>query len=113
MGETAGANPFGHAAHFAAAAGPAPIPDWSGNRTEHRLNLGGNRQLNAAIHRDAITNHAPTHQSTNSSNAASATITRPSRRCAFLKRHLADVIDAAMRTDERPRQAPATQPAVA
>jgi hypothetical protein len=35
--------------------GTAPIPVWSGNTTRHRLNRGGNRQLNAAIHRIAVT----------------------------------------------------------
>jgi transposase len=32
-----------------------PDPVWSGNRTRHRLNRGGNQQLNAAIHLVAVT----------------------------------------------------------
>lgn len=28
---------------------------WSGNSDRHRLNRGGNRQLNAALHRIAVT----------------------------------------------------------
>ena len=35
--------------------GTAPLPVWSGNRERHRLSRTGNRQLNAAIHRIAIT----------------------------------------------------------
>ncbi len=35
--------------------GTAPIPVWSGNRTRFRLNRGGNRQLNVAMHRIAVT----------------------------------------------------------
>jgi transposase len=35
--------------------GTAPIPVWSGNQQRHRLNRGGNRQLNVALHRIAIT----------------------------------------------------------
>jgi transposase len=35
--------------------GTAPIPVWSGNHERHRLNRGGNRQLNVALHRIAIT----------------------------------------------------------
>lgn len=35
--------------------GTAPLPVWSGNRQRHRLSRIGNRQLNAAIHRIAIT----------------------------------------------------------
>jgi len=33
----------------------APIPVWSGNIVRHRLSRGGNRQLNSALHRIAIT----------------------------------------------------------
>ena len=33
----------------------APIPASSGNRTRFRLDRGGNRQLNAAFHRIAVT----------------------------------------------------------
>jgi len=37
-------------AAFASLAGVAPIPASSGNTTRHRLNRGGDRQLNAALH---------------------------------------------------------------
>jgi len=40
---------------FARHNGTAPLPVWSGNRVRHRLSRTGNRQLNAAIHRVAIT----------------------------------------------------------
>jgi transposase len=42
-------------AAFAMHAGVAPIPASSGKRQRHRRNRGGNRQLNAALHRIAIT----------------------------------------------------------
>ena len=35
--------------------GTAPLPASSGNHVRHRLNRGGNRQINAALHRIAIT----------------------------------------------------------
>jgi transposase len=35
--------------------GTAPIPVWSANHARHRLNRGGNRQLNVALHRIAVT----------------------------------------------------------
>jgi transposase len=38
-----------------AAAYPAPIPVWSGNPERVRLNRGGIRQLNVALHRIAVT----------------------------------------------------------
>jgi transposase len=35
--------------------GTAPIPVWSGRAERFRLNRGGNRQLNVALHRIAVT----------------------------------------------------------
>lgn len=55
VGETAGIGRFRSSAAFARHNGTAPIPVWSGNDTRHRLSRGGNRQINAAIHRAAIT----------------------------------------------------------
>lgn len=55
-GETAGVARFAGEAKFAMHAGVAPIPVWSGStRGRVRLNKAGNRQLNAALHRIAIT----------------------------------------------------------
>lgn len=42
-------------AGFAALAGVSPIPASSGNTTRHRLNRGGDRQLNRALHTVALT----------------------------------------------------------
>lgn len=55
LAETAGISRFRTADCYAAHAGVAPIPASSGQRTRHRLTRGGNRQLNAAFHRIAIT----------------------------------------------------------
>jgi transposase len=55
VAETADVRRFKSADAFARHNGTAPIPVWSGNDDHHRLNRGGNRQLNAAIHRIAIT----------------------------------------------------------
>lgn len=55
VGETADISRFGSRGGYAMNNGTAPIPVWSGNRTRFRLNRGGNRQLNAALHRIAIT----------------------------------------------------------
>jgi len=55
VGETAGIGRFRSRAKFARHNGSAPQPVWSGNTIRHRLNRGGNRQLNVAIHRIAIT----------------------------------------------------------
>lgn len=56
LGEVAGISRFGDEAKFAMHAGVAPIPVWSGStRGRVRLNRAGNRQLNAALHRIALT----------------------------------------------------------
>ena len=56
VGETAGITRFATEAKYAMHAGVAPIPVWSG-RTEGRVRMckAGNRQLNTALHRIAIT----------------------------------------------------------
>ena len=56
VGETAGVTRFSSEAAFARYAGIAPIPVWSGHTAGRvRLARSGNRQLNAAVHRIAIT----------------------------------------------------------
>ncbi|MFG1818658.1 IS110 family transposase [Kribbella sp. NPDC049174] len=56
VGEAAGVSRFKSEAAFARHAGIAPIPVWSGNtKGRVRLTRSGNRQLNAAIHRIAVT----------------------------------------------------------
>ena len=55
IGEVGNIGRFRSQAAFARYNGSAPIPVWSGNNDHHRLNPGGNRQLNAALHRIAIT----------------------------------------------------------
>ena len=55
VGETAGIGRFRSAAAFARLNGTAPVPVWSGNAERHRLSRSGNRQLNVALHRIAIT----------------------------------------------------------
>jgi transposase len=55
IGESAGIGRFRSKAAFARHNGSAPVPVWSGNNVRHRLSRGGNRQLNVALHRIAIT----------------------------------------------------------
>jgi transposase len=62
LGETGGARRFRSEAAFAMHTGSAPLEVASGERQRHRLNRSGNRQLNAALHRIAVTQmriHAP------------------------------------------------------
>jgi transposase len=56
VGEAAGVTRFKTEAAFARHAGVAPIPVWSGNTAGRvRMSRSGNRQLNAALHRIAVT----------------------------------------------------------
>jgi transposase len=55
LGETANPSRFRSEACFAMHAGVAPIPASSGRTNRHRLARGGNRQLNCALHRIAVT----------------------------------------------------------
>jgi len=55
VGEAADITRFKNRDAYAMWAGVAPIPVWSANNERFRLNRGGNRQTNAAIHRIAIT----------------------------------------------------------
>ena len=89
VGEIAGAGRFASDAKLARAAGLAPIPVSSGKTNRHRLDRGGNRQINAAIHRIAVT-RARCHPETRDYIARKLTEGKTNRdavRC--LKRHLA------------------------
>lgn len=56
VAETAGVGRFRSEPAFARHSGVAPVPVWSGNTAGRvRLTRSGNRQLNAALHRIAIT----------------------------------------------------------
>jgi transposase len=55
LAETADVRRFSSKDAFARHNGTAPLPVWSSNKVRHRLSRTGNRQLNAAIHRIAVT----------------------------------------------------------
>src|SRR5215212_4495071 len=89
VGEIAGAQRFATPAKLARAAGVAPIPASSGNTQRQRLDQGGNRQINAALHRVIVT-RARCHPATQDYIArrrAEGKTTREAIRC--LKRYLA------------------------
>lgn len=76
-------------AAFASLAGVNPIPASSGNTVRHRLNRGGDRQLNKALHTATITRmvHDPGTRAYVERRTAEGLTTREIRRC--LKRYLA------------------------
>lgn len=55
LGETADIARFKSKDAYARHNGTAPLPVWSSNKARHRLSRTGNRQLNAALHRIALT----------------------------------------------------------
>jgi len=76
-------------AAFAALAGVAPIPASSGQTTRHRLNRGGDRQLNRALHTITLSRLSchPETRAYATRRQAEGKTSREIRRC--LKRHLA------------------------
>lgn len=108
VGETAGVRRFRGRAAFARHNGTAPVPVWSGNQIRHRLSRGGNRQLNAAIHRIAITQlqrPGPGQDYLAKRRLAGDTKTEAIR---ALRRRISDEVWRRMRHDE---QAQKSQPA--
>jgi transposase len=101
VGETAGVSRFKSEAAFARHAGIAPIPVWSGSTAGRvRLTRSGNRQLNAAIHRIAVTQirlHGPgrTYYEKKKNEGKS---TAEALRC--LKRRLARTVFNHLTTDQ-------------
>ena len=88
VGEVAGASRFSSDAKLARAAG-APIPVSSGKTNRHRPDRGGNRQINATIHRIAATRLRchPETQDYIARKRSEGKSTKEAIRC--LKRHLA------------------------
>jgi transposase len=109
VAETAGFERFCSDAKFARLAGVAPIPVSSGRSDRHRLDRGGNRQLNCALHRVAVTQgrvHPPARALLARKQAEGKTRLE-ALRC--LKRHLARTIWKTMTNPQTPTlQAPAT-----
>jgi len=99
VAEVAGIERFGSPAKLARMAGVAPIPASSGARQRHRLDRGGNRQLNAALHRIAITQrrYHPPAQAYVERKLGEGKTTREALRC--LKRQLIRSVYSTMRAD--------------
>jgi transposase len=89
---------------FARHNGTAPLPVWSSNHPRHRLSRTGNRQLNAAIHRMALT-QARCHEPAIVFLKRRETMgnTRSEARRA-LKRRLSDVIYRTLLLDAEPAE---------
>ena len=101
IAEVAGARRFRSDAQLARHAGCAPLEASSGSRRRHRLSRRGNRQLNCALHRIAVTQARvhPDARAYLNRKRAEGKSTREALRC--LKRHLARAVWRALRDSER------------
>lgn len=105
VGETAGVRRFRSRAAYARHNGSAPVPVWSGNVVRHRLSRGGNRQLNVALHRIAITQlQRPGEGRTYFEHRLAAGDTR-TEAIRALRRRISDEVFRRMMTDEAGRAA--------
>lgn len=108
VGEIAGVQRFATDAKLAVHAGVAPLQASSGNRQRHRLSRRGNRQLNAAFHRIAITQirwHDPARAYIEKKMSEGKT-KREAIRC--LKRQLVRVVFNTMRSEHMRSTQPLT-----
>jgi transposase len=113
VGEAAGVTRFKSEAAFARHAGVAPVPVWSGNTAGRvRMTRSGNRQLNAALHRIAVTQIRldGLGQAYYRRRLAIGDSKTEALRC--LKRRLSRVVFSHLQLDEQNRQQPC-QPAAA
>jgi transposase len=100
LGETRGIGRFRSQAAFAAHTGTAPVPASSGRVHRHRLNRGGNRQLNRALYTIAMVQARwdPAARAYLERKIAEGKSAAEARRC--LKRHLANVVYRALIADQ-------------
>lgn len=85
--------------------GTAPIPVWSSGKPTYRLNRGGNRQLNACLHRIAITqlSHGAAGRDYHVRWVKQHPNATKKAALRALKRHLANAIYRALHTDHHPQ----------
>ena len=108
IGEAAGIARFHSAAAFARNTGTAPVPVWSGNIVRHRLSRGGNRQLNVALHRIAITQIRLGAEGRAYRDHRLAEHDTPTEALRALRRRISDQVFRRMRHDEAARAGGAT-----
>lgn len=112
IGETAGAARFRDKNAYARFTGTAPVPVWSGSTNgKVRLNRGGNRTINTALHMIAVTQargHGPGQTYLAKLTGAGKDGTEAIR---LLRRRLSDVVFRALRKDEQTCSKPVGQAA--
>lgn len=104
LGETADAGRFPSSAAFARFNGSAPIPVWSSNANRFRLNRGGNRRINTALHMIAVTQLRGGLGKTYVEKRMAMGNTK-TEAVRLLRRRISDVVFRAMRADLRAQAA--------
>jgi transposase len=99
VAETADITRFRSRDAYARHNGTAPLPVWSGNKYRHRLSRVGNRQLNAAIHRIAITQMRINEDARNLMERRMNDGKTKTEALRVLKRRLSDVVYRSLQTD--------------
>jgi transposase len=89
--------------HFASYTGTAPIEASSGDVRRHRLNRGGNRQLNTALHLIAVCQIRDPSPGQCYYQRKLAQAKTPEEARRSLKRHLANVVYSHLSSDHRHR----------
>jgi transposase len=102
VAEAAQVSRFPTEGHFARYAGTAPVPASSGARHRHRFNRRGNRQMNTAVHRIAVTQlriHGPAKDYVAKKRAEGKSKTEAIR---ALKRHITRVVFKTLTSMDQP-----------
>jgi transposase len=100
LGETAGAARFRSKDAFARFNGTAPIPVWSSNKVRVRLNRGGNRTINTALHMAAVTQTRGDGEGAAYYARQLAAGKTPKEALRLLRRRISDRVYRALLTDE-------------
>jgi len=109
IGETANVARFRSEACYAQYAGVAPIPVWSGNTAGRvRMSRAGNRQLNCALHRIAITQIRLDSPGRRYYRKRLRAGDSPTEALRCLKRRLARIVYQALKALQRPQAPTAT-----
>lgn len=106
VGETAGADRFRSKDAYARDNGTAPLPAWSSTKAHHRLSRTGNRQLNAALHRIAMTRAHWHPAATDLMTRRTASGDSSLEALRVLKQRLSDAVYAALQADLAAKQQP-------
>ena len=104
LGETGRSSRFRSRAAYARFNGTAPVPVWSSNTERFRLNRGGNRQVNTALHMIAVTQLRGIGPGKDYVERRLVTGNTKTEAVRLLRRRISDAVFKAMRADEAHRR---------